>query len=98
MLKAWGLVHENFFFQGPIKESIMHIKLVNGPLMCESKSKNKANGDWFNDRAKGLCEVETFLLVKSFRHKPGFVPLNGVIWVFFEFENPLTPNGFPIGW
>ena len=60
--KSRWLVHVNSLLKGAVKKSILHIKLMYGPVTRDSKAKNGTDGGRFDNRTECLTEVDALLL------------------------------------
>jgi hypothetical protein len=75
----WRWLHIDFLTELTIEEGILDIQLRYRPLTNRGNSKKGPNSGHVSDRSKSLLIVNTILLLKTTRHKAGFVALKGAI-------------------
>lgn len=66
--KPRRLAHIDVFLQNAIKKCIVKIKLFNGPIIGDGKSKHRSNGSRFDHRTIGIMKIKMQNLVESFDH------------------------------
>jgi hypothetical protein len=56
-----------------MKESVLHVKLMNGPIPGVSQGEDGADSSWFDDEAECLVVVNTGALSEAAKDPTGFV-------------------------
>ena len=74
VLETGGLTGIYGLSKCTMEESILDIKLMNGPAPRESKTENYADGSGLDDRAESLIVVHPEALIESANHPPSLVP------------------------
>jgi len=94
--KTSRLLHVYLLCQMTMKKRIRNVKLPDVPIIGDSQCEEQSNGSWFDDRTKGLCVINTSLLVETFGHKSGLEPLHGSISFPLNFVHPFVMNNMLI--
>jgi hypothetical protein len=85
-----GLTTENSLTKGVIEEGVLHIELLNWPVVGDSNSEHRANGGQFNNWAKSLIVVDPKALSETPEDLASHVAINGSIGVKLVYEDPLA--------
>lgn len=75
-----------------MKKGILHIKLVNRPVLRESQSENCANCGEFNHRTESLIIVHTWTLNETPAYPPRLVALKSTICMKLVMEVSLASD------
>jgi hypothetical protein len=87
-----GLLTEHLLLKMTMKKSIRDIHLVHWPAARDRKLENGKNGVGFDNRSKGVMEVDTFTLPETANHPARLVTIKSAIWMKFMLEDPLPSN------
>jgi hypothetical protein len=85
-----GLTAENGHAEGVVEEGVLHIKLLNWPVVENSNSKHRADGGQFHNRAESLVVVDPRALSETPEDPTGFVAIKRPIDTKLVRENPLA--------
>jgi hypothetical protein len=61
-----------------------------------SNGEHNTDGGRFDDRTKGLCEINAATLVEAFGDQASLELLDSTIWLAFHLVNPLVANNVVI--
>jgi hypothetical protein len=73
-----------------VKESILHVKLRDGPLTNRGHHNKSMNSDPVSNRSKSLLIVMTVLLLKTTGNKTRLIELNSAIRASLDLIDPLA--------
>jgi hypothetical protein len=96
--KARRLLTINCLYQSAMEKSILHIHLMNRPVMRESHRKNHPDGSWLDSRAKSFTIVHPMLLSKTTEDPLSFVAIKSTIRKKLMPEHPFATNHISVGW
>jgi hypothetical protein len=75
-----------------MKESVLHVKLMNWPIPGVSQGEDGADSSWFDDRAECLVVVNTGALSEATKDPTGFVPVEKTISMKLVAEDPFSSD------
>jgi hypothetical protein len=84
-----GLLTEQLLLKMTMEKSIRDIHLVHWPAARDRKLENGKNSVGFDNRSKGVMEVDTFMLPKTTDHPAHLVTIKGAIRMKLMLEDPL---------
>ena len=96
--KVGRRIHVNLFVKKIVQESIININLLKRPLIGDSKSKNEANRDRFDNGRETFSIITTILLMKTFCYQACFILIDSSISIFFNTKDPFTSNRLATRW
>jgi hypothetical protein len=73
-----------------MEESILHIELLNGPVMGDSSGEHRANGGRFHNRAESLIVVDSGALSETSKDPASLVAIEGPISAELVREDPFA--------
>jgi hypothetical protein len=94
--KVRGLLTIDFFIESTMKKSVFNVKLMNGPVIGESKRKNNTDGGMFDNRAKSFIKINTWLLGKTPNYPSSLVASKGTIRMKLMAKNPFATDNVSI--
>ena len=80
-----------------MKESVLHIELMDRPVLRVSQSEDGANSSWLDDRAEGFVVINTGTLCKLAKYPSSLVSVQGAISMELMFENPFAGDHIRLG-
>ena len=80
-----------------MKESVLHIELMDRPVLRVSQSEDGANSSWLDDRTEGFIVINTGTLCKPAKHPSSFVSVQRTISMKLVFENPFAGDHIRLG-
>jgi hypothetical protein len=87
-----GLLTEHWLLQMTIEKSIGDIHLVYWPAVRDLKLENRKNSVGFDNRSKGVMEVDTFTLPETADHLARLVMIKSTIRMKLVLEDPLPDD------
>jgi hypothetical protein len=90
--ESGGLLTEHLLLKVTMEKSIRDIHLVHWPAARNRKLENSKNGAGFDNRSKGVMEVDTFTLSETANHPACLVTIKSAIWMKLMLEDPLPSN------
>jgi hypothetical protein len=84
-----GLLTEHLLLEMTMEKSIGDIHLVHWPAARDCKLENGKNGAGFDNRSKGVMEVDTFTLPETADHPARLVMIKSAIRMKLMLEDPL---------
>jgi hypothetical protein len=96
--KAYGLRAVHGFRQGAMKESVLNIELMNGPVSGVSQSEDSTNGGGLDDETGRLVVINTWALREVAEDPARFVSIKGAIGMELVPKNPLPGNNICLNW
>jgi len=75
-----------------MKESILHIELVDRPILGVCQSEYSTNSSGLDDGAECLVVINTGALSEAAEHPTSFVSVQGPVSVKLVFENPFSSD------
>jgi hypothetical protein len=90
--ESGGLLTEHLLLKMTVEKSIRDIHLVHWPAARDRKLENGKNGAGFDNRSKGVMEVDTFTLSETANHPARLVTIKSTIWMKLMLEDPLPGN------
>jgi hypothetical protein len=85
-----GLTVENSLAEGVVEEDVLHIELLNWPVMGDSNSEHRVNGGRFHNRAESLIVVDPRVLSETPKDPASLVAIKGPVGMKFVREDPLA--------
>jgi hypothetical protein len=79
--KTCGLAAVDNLSEGGMEEGILHIELLNRPVMGDSSSEHRAHGGRFHNRAESLIIVDSGALSETSKDPASLVAIEGPISV-----------------
>lgn len=76
-----------------MKEGILNVHLVEGPIANSGNGKQAAHGCEFGYGSKSFSVINSLTLGKSLGDQASFISFNGPIRVVFDFINPFASDG-----
>jgi hypothetical protein len=90
--ESGGLLTEHLLLKMTMEKSIRDIHLVHWPAARDRKLENGKNGAGFDNRSKGVMEVDTFTLSATVNRPARLVTIKSAIWMKLMLEDPLPGN------
>jgi hypothetical protein len=90
--ESGGLLTEHLLLRMTMEKSIRDIHLVHWPAARDRKLENSKNDAGFDNRSKGVMEVDTFTLSETTNHPARLVTIKSAIWMKLMLEDPLPDN------
>jgi hypothetical protein len=78
--------------EGAMEEGILHIELLNWPVMRDSNGEHRAHGGRFQNWAKSLIIVDSAALSETPKDPTSLVTIEGPISVVFVREDPFASD------
>jgi hypothetical protein len=88
--KACGLAAEDYLGQSAMEEGILHVELLNGPVVGDSSGEHHANNGQFYNWAESLIIVDSWVLSETPKDPTGLVAIKGPISTEVVREDPLA--------
>ena len=73
-----------------MEKSVLHIHLMNRPVVRECNRENRPDSGRFDDRAEGLTIINSMLLSKTVKDPTSLVAVEGAVGAKLVGENPLA--------
>jgi hypothetical protein len=83
-----GLAVVDSLSEGAIEEEILHIELLNRPVMGDSSGKHRAHGGRFHNRAETLVVVDSGMLSETPKDLASLVAIEGPVSAELVREDP----------
>jgi hypothetical protein len=83
-----GLAVVDSLSEGVIEEDILHIELLNRPVMGDSSGEHRAHGDRFHNRAETLIVVDSGTLSETLKDLASLVAIEGLVRAELVREDP----------
>jgi hypothetical protein len=90
--EPYGVTVENGLTEGAMEEGVLHIKLLNWPVMGDSSSKHREDGGRFHNRAESLIVVDPRALSETPEDPTDFVAIKRPIDMKLVRENPIASD------
>jgi hypothetical protein len=84
-----GLLTEHLLLEVTMEKSIGDIHLMYWPAARDHKLENRKNGAGFDNRSKGVMEVDTLTLSEAADHPTRLVTIKSTIRMKLVLEDPL---------
>jgi hypothetical protein len=75
-----------------MEEGVLHIKLVNWPVLGVSKREDSTDGGRFDDRTERFIVINSRALGEATKNPAGFVAIKGAISMKLVSENPFSSD------
>jgi hypothetical protein len=85
-----GLAAVDSFSEGVMEEVILHIKLLNRPVMGDSSGEHQAHGGRFHNRAESLIVDDSEALSETPKDPASLVAIEGLVSTELVREDPFT--------
>jgi hypothetical protein len=85
-----GLAAEDSLSESAVEEGILHIELLNDPIMGDSSGEHHVNGGRFHNRAESLIVVDPRALSETLKDPTSLVGIKGPISADLVREDPLA--------
>jgi hypothetical protein len=87
-----GLAVVDSLSEGAMEEDIIHIKLLNRPVVGDSSGEHRAHGARFHKRAESLIVVDSGALSKTPKDPMSFVAIECLVGVELVREDPFASD------
>jgi hypothetical protein len=87
-----GLAAVDSLSEGVMEESILHIELLNRPVMGDSSDEHRVHGSWFHNRAKSLIVVDSGALSETPKDPASLVAIKGSVSAELVREDPFADD------
>jgi hypothetical protein len=88
--KTRGLAAVDSLSEGAMEEGILHIELLNQPVMEDSSGEHHAHGDRFHNRAESLVVVDSGALSETPKDLASLVAIEGPVSAKLVCEDPFA--------
>jgi hypothetical protein len=88
-----GLTAEDSLRESAVEEGILHIELLNGPVMGDSTGEHHANGGQFHNWAESFIIVDSGALSETLKDPASLVAIKGTVSAELVHEDPLAGDG-----
>jgi hypothetical protein len=95
--EPYGLRAVHCFSDGPLKESILDVELMDWPVLGVSKSEDCANCSKFDNRTESFVIVDAGLLSEAAEDPTCPVAVQRAISMEFMFKNPFAGDYISLG-
>jgi hypothetical protein len=85
-----GLTAENSLAEGAVEEGVLHIELLNWPVVGDNNSEHRANSGQFHNRAESLIVVDPRALSETPKDPASLVAIKGPVGTKLMREDPLV--------
>jgi hypothetical protein len=85
-----GLAVVDSLSEGAMEEDILHIELLNQPVMGDSSGEHCAHGSWFHNWAESLVVVDSGALSKTSKDLASLVAIEGPVCTKLVREDPFA--------
>jgi hypothetical protein len=90
--EPYGMTVENGLTEGVVEEGILHIELLNWPVMRDSNSEHHANGGRFHNQAESLIVVDPGALSEPPEDPSSLIAIKGPDGMKLVREDPLAAD------
>jgi hypothetical protein len=80
-----------------MEEGVLHIKLVDRPILGVSQSKDSADSSWLDDGAESLVVINSGVLGEPTKDLASFVSIQRAVGVELVLEYPLPSDHVSLG-
>jgi hypothetical protein len=80
------------FSEGAMEEGILHIKMLNRPVMGDNSGEHRAHGSRFHNRAESLIIVDSGALSETLKDPASLVAIEGPLSVKLVCEDPFASD------
>jgi hypothetical protein len=87
-----GLAAVDSFSEGAMEEGILHIELLNQPIMRDSSGEHHAHGGRFHNRAESLVVVDSRALSETPKDLASLVAIDGPVNAELMCEDPFASD------
>jgi hypothetical protein len=87
-----GLAAVDSLSEGAMEEDILHIELLNRPVMGDSSGEHRAHGGRFHNRAESLILVDSGALSETPKDPASLVAIEGPVSVELVREGPFASD------
>jgi hypothetical protein len=85
-----GLAAVDSLSEGAMEEDILHIELLNQPVMEDSSGEHRAQGGWFHNRAESLIVVDSKVLSEIPKDPSNLIAIEGPVSAELVREDPFA--------
>jgi hypothetical protein len=80
-----------------VKECVLHIKLMDGPILRVSQGEDSANSSGLHNGAECLIVIDAGTLSEPAKNPASLIPVQGAISMKLVLENPLPGDHICLG-
>jgi hypothetical protein len=90
--KTHGLTAVDSLSEGAMEEGILHIELLNRPVMGDSSGEHHAHGGRFHNRVESLIVVDSGALSETLKDPTNFVAIEGPVSAELVCKDPFASD------